>query len=147
MEREFCRRCSKCRERAVVIATVPYEIQVDYDGRKYQVNIPDLSVPRCAKCGNISHDHEASQQISRAFCKQARLLNGDEIRHEREKLELTQEELADMLGVDAAEVARWELGEQIQRRVADRFLRVFFDMPELRKTLARTRALEPSTAG
>jgi putative zinc finger/helix-turn-helix YgiT family protein len=147
MEREFCKKCSRCRERAVVIATIPYEIQVDYDGRKYQVKIPEFSVPRCAKCGNISHDHEASEQISRAFRKQAGLLDSQAIRHHREELGIPQEELADMLGVTAAEVARWERGEQIQQRVADRFLRAFFDMPELRKMLAAARGREPSPIG
>jgi putative zinc finger/helix-turn-helix YgiT family protein len=147
MEREFCKKCSKCRERAVVIATIPYELQMDHDGRKYQVKIADLSVPQCTKCGNFSFDHEASQQIARAFCREAGLLNGAEIRRQREKLGLTQQALAELLDVESSELAWWENGERIQQRHMDRFLRAFFALPELRRTLADKQALALSTLG
>lgn len=147
MEREFCKKCSKCRERAVVIATIPYELQMDHDGRKYQVRIPELSVPRCSNCGNVSLDYEADMQITRAFCKQAGLLDGEEIRRRREKLGLTQEALAELLGVEVRELAWWENGERIQQRHMDRFLRAFFALPELRHALADKQALELSSVG
>ncbi len=141
MEREFCKKCSKCGERAVVIATIPYELRMDHDGRKYQVGIDDLSVPRCGKCGNFSFDYEADMQITRAFCKQAGLLNGNEIRLRREKLGLSLEALAELLGVEVRDLAWWENGERIQPRHLDRFLRAVFTLPELRKTLADSQAL------
>jgi putative zinc finger/helix-turn-helix YgiT family protein len=134
-EREFSKKCSKCRERAVVLAAVPYTTQVDHDGRKYTVTIPDLVVPRCAKCGTISLDDEANRQISAAFRRQAGLLSPEQIRTHRVALGLTQQALAELLGVAVFTLSRWETGAQIQQRSLDRFLRAFFKLPELRQAL------------
>jgi putative zinc finger/helix-turn-helix YgiT family protein len=141
MEREFCKKCSKCGERSVVIATTPYELQMDHDGRKYEVKIPKLTVPQCSKCGNFSLDYEADMQITRAFCQQAGLLTGEEIRRHRDKLGLSQQALAELLDVESSELAWWENGERIQQWHMDRFLRAFFAVPELRRTLADKQAL------
>ncbi len=145
MEREFCKKCSKCRERTVVIATIPYELQMEHDRRKYEVSIAALSVPQCTKCGNFSLDHEASDQITCAFRKQIGLLQPEEIRQQREKLGLSQQELADLLDVGASEIAWWENGERLQQRHMDRFLRAFFAVPELRRTLADKQAMQLSS--
>ncbi len=136
-EREFSRKCGKCRQRAVELAAVPYTTQIDHDGRKYTVIIPDLIVPRCANCGTISLDDEANQQISAAFRKQAGLLSPEQIRSQRLALGLTQQTLAELLGVAVFTLSRWETGAQIQQRSLDRFLRAFFKLPELRQALQR----------
>ena len=39
VDREFSRKCGKCRQRTMEIATIPYSIQIDHDGRKYTVNM------------------------------------------------------------------------------------------------------------
>jgi putative zinc finger/helix-turn-helix YgiT family protein len=142
--REFSSKCSQCRQRAVVLATVPYTVQVDHDGRKYTVTIPEFVVPRCANCGNVVLDEEANRAISAAFRKQAGLLAPEEIRQQRLALGLTQQELADRLGVAESTLSRWETGAQIQQRPFDRFLRAFFVLPELRNALAATDGLELS---
>ena len=147
MEREFSKKCSKCQERAVVIATIPYETQINYDGRLHDLKIPALTVPQCAACGNISIDLTASDQISRSFRSQLGLLEPDEIRRRREKLGLTQQALAELLDVEAGEIAWWENGERLQQRHMDRFLRAFFVLPELRRTLADKQALALSSPG
>jgi len=135
MKREYCSKCSRCRERAVVIAKVSYELQADHDGHKHLVSIPDFTVPQCTKCGNISHDFEASEQISRAIRKHVGILQPEQIRAQRERLEISQETLAEMLGVDIGEVQRWENSEELQSRHIDRFLRAFFLLPGLRAVL------------
>ena len=142
VERAFSRKCGKCRQRAMELATVPYTTQIDHDGRKYTVTIPDLIVPRCANCGTISLDDEANRQISAAFRKQAGLLSPEQIRSQRLALGLTQQALADLLGVAVFTLSRWETGAQIQQRSLDRFLRAFFKLPELRKALQREEGLE-----
>lgn len=140
-DREFSKKCSKCRERAVALASIPYTVQVDHDGRKYEVTIPDLVVPRCGNCGTVILDEEANRQISAAFRKQAGLLSPEEIRDHRAALGLTQQALADLLGVGVWTLSRWETGAQIQQRSLDRFLRATFRLPELRRTLADGEAL------
>jgi len=135
-ERAFCRKCSKCRQQTVALANVPYTIQIDHDGRKYTVTILALSVPQCSNCGNISLDEEADRAISAAFRAQAGLLAPEQIRQRRQALGLTQQELADQLGIAVSTLSRWETGGQIQQRSLDRFLRAYFDLPELRHALA-----------
>jgi len=140
-ERPFSKKCSTCRERAVALTTVPYSVQIDHDGRKYTVTIPDLVVPRCGKCGAIVLDEEANRQISAAFRKEAGLLSPEEIRQHRTALGLTQQALADLLGVAVYTLSRWETGAQIQQRSLDRFLRAVFALPELRRALGPGQAV------
>jgi putative zinc finger/helix-turn-helix YgiT family protein len=146
VERTFSRKCGHCRQRAVTLTAVPYSTQIDHDGRKYAVTIPDLVVPRCAHCGTISLDDEANRQISAAFRQQARLLSPAQIRAQRVGLGLTQQALADLLGVAVFTLSRWETGAQIQQRSLDRFLRAVFKLPELRQALQSEDALELPSA-
>jgi putative zinc finger/helix-turn-helix YgiT family protein len=137
-DRAFAKKCGKCREPAVALTPVPYTVQIDHDGRKYTVTILDLVVPRCGKCGTIVLDEDANRRISAAFRKEAGLLAPDEIRQRRTELGLTQQALADQLGVAVSTLSRWETGAQIQQRALDRFLRAFFVLPELRQVLSST---------
>ena len=135
-EREFSKKCSTCRQRAVVLSAVDYSTPVEHDGRLYTVALPNLLVPRCGNCGTMVLDEEANRQISAAFRKAAGLLTPEEIRQHRTTLGLTQQALADLLGVAVSTLSRWETGSQIQQRSLDRFLRSFFAFPQLRAGLA-----------
>ncbi len=141
-EREFSKKCGKCRERAVALAAVPYTVQIDHDGRKYTITIPDFLVPRCGKCGTIVLDEEANRQISAALREEVGLLPPEQIRRRRLALGLTQQALADALGVAVSTLSRWETGAQIQQRSLDRFLRAFFALSELRQALVEDHALD-----
>ena len=141
-EREFSKKCGKCRQRAVTLDTVCYTVEFDHDGRKYEVTIPDLVVPRCGNCGTIVLDEEANRQISAAFRRKAGLLSPEQIRQHRVALGLTQQALADLLSVGVSTLSRWETGTQIQQRSFDRFLRATFLLPELRRALADDKALQ-----
>jgi putative zinc finger/helix-turn-helix YgiT family protein len=110
------------------LATLPYATTIEHDGRSYRIEIPDLTVPRCANCHSLSMDDEADQQISAAFRREARLLTPEEIRSGREQLAVTQKQLANLLGVGEATVSRWETGAQIQQRAMD-LLRLCFASP------------------
>jgi putative zinc finger/helix-turn-helix YgiT family protein len=111
------------------LATVHYVTNIEHDGRTYVVEIPALSVPRCANCEAISIDDQADREISAAFRREARLLTPEEIRNGRDRLALTQMQFANLLGVGEATVSRWETGAQIQQRALDRFLRVCLASP------------------
>jgi len=130
------KRCGKCGQKVLRLATVPYSTTIEHDGRTYRVEIPELTVPQCANCQAISIDDEADQQISAAFRRAARLLAREDIREGRERLGLTQKEFANLLGVGESTVSRWETGAQIQQRALDRFLRVCFNSPMAVKLLA-----------
>ena len=128
--RTYPKRCGKCGQKRMELATVPYATTIEYDGRSYHVEIPALTVPRCANCRAISIDDAADQQISAAFRREAKLLTPEDIRHGRENLGLTQKQLANLLSVGEATVSRSETGAQIQQRAMDRFLRLCFTSPE-----------------
>jgi putative zinc finger/helix-turn-helix YgiT family protein len=135
-ERAFSKKCGHCRERAVALAAVDYSTGIEHDGRKYTVEISGLVVPQCGKCGTVVLDEYANQQISAAFRKQAGLLAPEDIRSRRTALGLTQQALADQLGVAVSTLSRWETGAQIQQRSLDRFLRLYFGVPQVRHALA-----------
>ena len=145
MTRTYPKRCGKCGQKEMHLATVSYATTIEHDGRAYRVEIPALTVPQCSNCQAISIDDEADQQISNAFRREARLLAPEEIRQGREKLGLTQKQFANLLGVGEATVSRWETGAQIQQRAMDRFLRVCLASPAAVELLLTD--FQPSASG
>ena len=143
--RTYPKRCGKCGQKKMHLATVTYSTTIEHDGRAYRVEIPALTVPQCDNCKAISIDDEADQQISAAFRREARLLTPEEIRGGREGLGLTQKQFANLLGVGEATVSRWETGAQIQQRAMDRFLRVCLASPAAVEPLRRD--FQPSRKG
>ncbi len=115
-----------------------YATEIDHDGRTYQVRVPGLRTPRCQNpnCRTILLTPEANRAITAAFRRAAGLLEPEEIRRQREKLGLTQAALAERLEVGTATVSRWETGGQVQQRSLDKLLRLYFDLPEVRRALA-----------
>ncbi len=127
-----------------------YTTEIVHDGRPYQVSVPALRTPRCQnpECRAILLDTAANRRITQAFRRAANLLEPEEIRRRREALGLTQAALAEWLEVGAATVSRWETGAQIQQRSLDKLLRLFFDLPEVRRALDRyLRLLDPLPQG
>jgi putative zinc finger/helix-turn-helix YgiT family protein len=133
--RTFSLKCIKCRQKAVELAPIAYHIEICHDGRKYDIDIPELVVPKCKNCGNFSLDDEANRIIDNAFRDQANLLTPENIREGRDKLGLNQQQIAEHLGIAVSTLSRWETGAQIQQRVMDRYLRAFFALPKLRDYL------------
>ena len=127
----------------MALETISYTIQIDHDGRKYQVHIPALSVPKCGNCGAISLDEAADEEIDRAFRKEANLLTPEEIRKGRQLLGYNQQEFADALGVAAATVSRWENGAQIQQRFHNDVIRAFFCIPTFQVFMEQIHGVKP----
>ncbi|MCE9531555.1 MAG: helix-turn-helix domain-containing protein [Planctomycetes bacterium] len=121
------------------IATISYDTVMNHDGRSYQVHIPNLSAPKCSNCGEISFDVVADIEIDEFFRAEAKLLTPRKIREEREKLGLTQRELAQDLDIAEETLSRWETGIQIQQRAFDKLLRGYFDDENVRAYYSRAR--------
>lgn len=147
-ERSFAKVCGQCRQRTMTLQTIAHRLRVDHDGRKYEVVVPDFTVPKCTNCGAISIDAAADAQVDRAFRQQAGLLHGEEIRHGRQvQLGLRLQELAEYLGISSEVLERWENGAQIQPLSQDNWLRALFALPELRAFLTQlqdARAEQPA---
>jgi|SRR5579864_1926088 len=133
--RPFPWKCARCRQREVYPTEGEYSTEIVHDGRSYIVTLPTLRTFRCRNCGEVVLDAEANKQISEAFRRQAGLLTPEEIRQNRKNLGLTQEELAELLGIAEATLSRWENGWQIQQRSLDKLMRLFFELPEARQFL------------
>jgi putative zinc finger/helix-turn-helix YgiT family protein len=131
-------KCGTCRQRGRVPAVVDYQTELTYDGCTYRLSLPGLKVFRCELCGAIVLDDEADKKISTALRSAAGLLSSEEIRRGREKLGLSQNQLAHYLQVDEATLARWETGGQIPSRAMDRLLRIYFQVPEARHFIETT---------
>jgi len=133
--RPFPWKCGRCRQREVYPIEEEYTTEIVHDGRSYTVTLPSLRRFRCRNCGEVDLDEAADEQILRAFRRQVGLLTPEEIRQNRKKLGLTQEELAERLSVAEATLSRWENGWQIQQRSLDKLMRLFFELPEARQFL------------
>ncbi|MGO9598691.1 MAG: helix-turn-helix domain-containing protein [Isosphaeraceae bacterium] len=131
------RRCISCRERAVAPTVLPtYTTELEHDGRSYTVSVKDLPVLQCENCKAIVLGDDANTAISAALRREAGLLSPEEIRANRERLGLSQKQLAQYLRISESTLSRWSTGAQIQQRAMDALLRVFFLSAEARLILA-----------
>ena len=135
--RQIPKRCPECGHKTMALAQVPYEIQIDHDGRKYQISIPDLSVIQCGNCSEIVVDDVADERISEVFREKAGLLTPAQIKNGREFLGYNQQEFAKVFGVAVSTLSRWENGGQIQQRFHDAVLRAFFKVPAFREFMEK----------
>lgn len=137
-------RCPACNHARMQRAKRPFQYEVSHDGRPpVAIRIPDLEVIACANpdCrpghadDNIVHDDATTWQITVETYKQLGLLTPAEIRAGRERLELTQQELQQLLGLGGNSLSRWETGRVYQSRSVDTLLRLAFQVPDVIKFL------------
>ena len=100
------------------------------------VNGEEISVPSaphlaCPKCGEIVLRYRDSRRLGEdaIYRKKHGLLSADEIRALRERLDLTQADLARLLRLGANTVSRWESGRNVQTAAMDILLRLIRDLP------------------
>jgi putative zinc finger/helix-turn-helix YgiT family protein len=145
--RPFPWPCADCGAHEVYPQAIDYTTTVKHDGDAYTIHIPDLELPMCRKCGEQLFSADADDRVHAVLREQAGLLAPENIRKERERLRITQQELAEHLGVSSETVARWEAGGIIQSRALDNLLRVFFESEEARQLLRKRLGLLARQAG
>ena len=138
------RKCATCREGALTPTTLDYTAAMEHDGRSYTVTVPGLEVLICDKCQARALPDGSYESLADELRRQAGLLMPSEIARRREQLGLSQKDLACLLGVAPATVARWETGAQLQQSVLNEFLQALFDVPELQEYLRRRRGILPA---
>jgi len=141
--RSFPWRCVECRAKEVYPQPTDYTITRKHDGREYTIHIPDLVIPTCRKCGEQLFTVSTDEPIIAALRAQIGLLTPEEILKRRHQLEMTQEEMADQLGIAKETISRWETGGMIQSRAMDNLLRLFFQSEEVQRLLRERFAPEP----
>ena len=125
-------------------------VMVERHGRlRLPVNGESIIVPsavhlRCPKCSEVVLRYIDSRQLSKnaiaAYRKKHGLLSADEIRALRERLSLTQNELAKLLRLGSNTISRWESGRNVQTEAMDLLLRLVRDVPTSVKYLRRRAA-------
>lgn len=88
---------------------------------------------RCPKCGEVLLRSSDSRALSGAananYRRRHRLLGSEEIRGIRDRLGLTQAQLARLLRLGSNTVSRWEAGRNVQTAAMDVLLRLIRDVP------------------
>jgi len=128
---------SRCR------VVEPYEETITHDGRTCVIRVPDLEIIRCTNpdcrpqqpSDMIILDDAAVRRLDAETYRQLGLLSPQEIRAQRERLGLTQQELQDLLRLGGNSLSRWESGAIYQSRSLDTLLRLAFTLPDALPTL------------
>jgi DNA-binding transcriptional regulator YiaG len=115
------------------MGTVSYDAEVRHDGRLHTFTIPQLQLPICQACGEKVFTEKVDDQIGAALRSHLHLLTPAEMRTALERLNLTQKEAAERLGIAEATLSRWLTDTQIQSRALDNWLRAFFAFPNVRE--------------
>src|SRR6266851_6353898 len=134
-QRPFPWRCRHCGKSQVVMTTMSYDAEVRHDGRLHTFPVPHLEIPVCQACGEKVFTEKVDDQINASLRAHLQLLTPDEMRRALERLNMTQKEAADRLGIAEATLSRWLNETQIQSRAMDNLLRVFFAFPQVRTAL------------
>lgn len=105
----------------------------------YPVNEETILVPRiahlhCAACGEEVLDVSSARKLREGafaiYRRRHRLLSGRHIRDLRNRLGLTQVELARLLRLGPNTLSRWESGANVQSGAMDVLLRLLRDLPD-----------------
>lgn len=134
------RRCPECGCRDVSPCKTSYSARVGYDGKQVLVEVADVEAFECVACKQKLFDGRVDDAVNRELRRSQGLLQPEEIRSWRERLGVTQSELAGWLlegrsqGLFASEsVSRWENGVAIQSAAMDYCLRSVLSDIERRK--------------
>lgn len=97
------------------------------------VEVAEASHLSCPQCGEIVLRRDHARRLRQAALARYRaihkLLSGDEIRAIRERHELTQAQIANLLRLGANTLSRWESGRKVQTAAMDVLLRLIRDVP------------------
>lgn len=129
--------CADCGKRRLVETVVEKTTNIQYEGKMYEVHVPNLIVLKCTNCGTIYLDNRADEQYRRTLRDLLGLLQPEEIKSNRIRLKLHQEQLAANLNIAAESLSRWENGHVIQSQSHNLLLRTYFTMPAFRACVTK----------
>lgn len=96
--------------------------------------VPNATHLRCPKCREIVLRLDEARKLRAraldAYRARYALLSADDIRSLRERLRLTQAQLARLLRLGGNTISRWESGRNVQTAAMDVLLRLIRDIPE-----------------
>ena len=133
--RPFPWHCRHCGKSEVAMTKMSYDAEIRHDGTLYAFTTPRLEIPVCRACGEKVFTEKVDDQINAALRAHLHLLTPEEMRAALARINMTQKEAAERLGIAEATLSRWLTETQIQSRAMDNLLRVFFAFPQVRTAL------------
>jgi putative zinc finger/helix-turn-helix YgiT family protein len=129
-------RCPVCGQADLQLRIRTERFEEESDCGKVVVVAENVPVEVCKACGEVFSGPEAWRIRDEARCRAFGLLTPQEIRVLRERLGLTQQAFARLIGIGADTLAEWEGGRLIQDRAMDCYLRLLDTHPENLQFLA-----------
>jgi len=116
-------------------------VEEPFEYKGHKITIPNYIKYRCNKCGEAVVDNgtlRESGKVLKDFQRQVDgMLTGEEIKRIRTKLNLTQEEMAEIAGGGLKAFARYESGQIGQSRGMDNLLRILDAYPSALQIIQR----------
>jgi putative zinc finger/helix-turn-helix YgiT family protein len=113
------------------------------------VAVPNVKRFRCDACGEAILEKGSEDRISDAQRAAMGRLTAGELERFRKGLELSQEEMADLIGAGRKTYCRWESADHFQSEAFDRFIRLLMFAPsnvDALKLIRREKGVEESDA-
>lgn len=127
--------CPLCGNVGIVTTVQPHTFDYGTGELKVQLTI-DAPVRRCSSCDFEYLDHVTENLKQEAICEYLGVLTPNEIRSIRRSCRMSRSKFAQVTGLGAASLNRWENGLNIQSLAYDRYLRLLA-IPETMRTLAQ----------
>lgn len=128
-EETSCARCG-----AEMVDTVEQRHTFRYGSGEAAADLTvDLPVRRCAACGFEFLDRDSEAIKLEKICEHLGVLSPSGIRRLRERYGMTQAEFAEVTGLGAATLVRWENGSLNHTRAYDRYMRLLEDPDVMRR--------------
>lgn len=125
--------CRTCREAAVRPASVLYQTDVEFDGRCYRVELPDLGVLRCESCGAMVLDDEANRKVTEAIARKRGCSLPTRYGKGARRWASPRSSLPPDFRLPKRRSPAGRRGGQVQQRALDQYLRTYFRVPEARR--------------
>lgn len=141
-------RCPICGKGHLHEEIGDFNAEFQHDsGERRVVTVHGVKKFRCDACGETILDQESENRISDAQRAAMGRLTGGELERFRKNLELSQEEMADLLGAGQKTYCRWESADHFQSEAFDRFIRLLMFAPsniEALKLIRREKSMDES---
>lgn len=116
------------------VGTLKKEVGTEtFEYKGMTTTVPNYVTHKCDECGEAIVDKTTLKESGRILKDFKRKVDGllteEEIRNIRKKLNLSQEEMADILGGGLKSFARYETGQVCQSRGMDNLLRILDSYP------------------
>lgn len=109
-------------------------VEESFSYKGHALTVPDYHILECPACGEALVDKASSKQAEKMLRDFGRQIDGllmaADIKKIRQKLHLTQEQMATLLGGGLKGFARYENGQVVQSRAMDNLLRILDRFPD-----------------